>query len=421
VGDVVLLGEGDRVPADGRLTEAARLQVQEAALTGESQAVEKDADAEVPDAAPLAERLTQAYLGTTVSAGRARMIVTAIGVGTEVGRIGELLEQTVQRDTPLERRLEALGRALVGVVLGLAVVIVAAGYLRGNELVHMLEVGIALAIAAVPEGLPAVATMTLALGVQRMARADALVRRLPAVETLGSTTVICTDKTGTLTRNEMTVRRLVAAGRRLDLTGVGYAADGDVEEDGRPIDAREDEVVRVALTIAALCNDAQLAEEEGRATVLGDPTEGALVVAAAKAGLDVERLRSERPRVDEIPFDSAERRMVTVHDVEDGGRVAYVKGAPADVLELSRRRLTEGGVVELDDRARAEALADAEDMAADALRVLAVAYREGPAGATAEELDGDLTFVALLGMIDPLRDEAAPAVERCRRPASARS
>ena len=414
VGDVVLLGEGDRVPADGRLTEAARLQMQEAALTGESQAVEKDAEAEVADPAPIAERVTQAYLGTTVSAGRGRMIVTAIGVATEVGRIGELLEQTVQRDTPLERRLEQLGRALVGVVLGLAVVIVAAGYLRGNDLMHMLEVGIALAIAAVPEGLPAVATMTLALGVQRMARADALVRRLPAVETLGSTTVICTDKTGTLTRNEMTVRRVVVTERSVDVTGGGYAAEGDVELDGRPIDAREDELVTTALTIAALCNDAQLATEEGRTTVLGDPTEGALVVAAGKAGLDVDRLRSERPRVDEIPFESEARRMVTVHDAEGGGRIAYVKGAPTAVLERCRDRLTDGGVVPLDDGAREEVLAKAEDLASDALRVLAVAYREGSAGATAEDLERDLTYVGMIGMLDPLREEATPAVERCR-------
>ena len=243
------------------------------------------------DDAPVAERATMAYLGTNVTTGRGRLLVTAIGVDTEVGRIGNLLEETVQRDTPLERRLEQLGRALIGVVLALAAVVIVAGYLRGNDLIYMIEVGIALAIAAVPEGLPAVATMTLALGVQRMARANSLVRRLPAVETLGSTTVICTDKTGTLTRNEMTVRRVMVADRGVDVSGAGYAPDGAFERDDRSVDSTEDGLLRTALTIAALCNDAQMAEEGGEATVLGDPTEGALVVAAAKAGLDLDRLR----------------------------------------------------------------------------------------------------------------------------------
>jgi P-type Ca2+ transporter type 2C len=413
-GDVVLLGEGDRVPADGRLAESARLQTQEAALTGESRAAEKDADADVADDAAVAERRTMAYLGTNVTTGRGRLLVTAIGVDTEVGRIGELLEETVQRDTPLERRLEQLGRALIGVVLALAAVIIVAGYLRGNDLLYMIEVGIALAIAAVPEGLPAVATMTLALGVQRMARANALVRRLPAVETLGSTTVICTDKTGTLTRNEMTVRRLVVAGRSVDVSGAGYAPDGGFEHDDRRVDATEDELLKTALTIGALCNDARMAEEDGEAMVLGDPTEGALVVAAAKAGLDLDRLRDERPRVDEIPFESDERRMVTVHELDAGERVAYAKGAPAAILERCDDRLTDDGVAPLGDDDRRRALDDADAMAADALRVLAVAYRDAPEGAATEDLDRGLTFVGLIGMIDPLRDEAARAVERCR-------
>jgi Ca2+-transporting ATPase len=413
-GEVVLLGEGDRVPADGRLVESARLQMQEAALTGESQASEKDAEADVADDAPIAERATMAYLGTNVTTGRGRLLVTGIGTHTEVGRIGQLLEETVQRDTPLERRLEQLGRALIGVVLGLAAVIIVAGVLRGNDLIYMIEIGIALAIAAVPEGLPAVATMTLALGVQRMARANSLVRRLPAVETLGSTTVICTDKTGTLTRNEMTVRRVVVADRSVDVSGAGYVPDGAFERDERAIDPVEDELLKTALTIGALCNDAQMADEDGEATVLGDPTEGALVVAAAKAGLDLERLRSERPRVDEIPFDSDERRMVTVHEIDDGERVAYAKGAPAAILERCGDRLTDDGVAPLDEETRRRALDDADAMAADALRVLAVAYREAPAGMATEDLDRELTFVGLIGMIDPLREEAAQAVERCR-------
>jgi len=414
-GDVVLLGEGDRVPADGRLAESVRLQTQEAALTGESQAAEKDAHAEVAGDAPMAERATMAYLGTNVTTGRGRLLVTAIGVDTEVGRIGELLEETVQRDTPLERRLEQLGRALIGVVLGLAGVIIVAGYLRGNDLVYMIEIGIALAIAAVPEGLPAVATMTLALGVQRMARANSLVRRLPAVETLGSTTVICTDKTGTLTRNEMTVRRVVVANRSVDVSGAGYVPDGGFERDERSIEPAADELLKTALTIGALCNDAQMVEDDGEAKVLGDPTEGALVVAAAKAGLDLEGLRRARPRVGEIPFDADERRMVTVHELEGGERVAYVKGAPAAILGRCCERLSDEGVVPLGHDAWQRGLDDAEAMAADALRVLAVAYRDAPSGTATEDLDEDLTFVGLIGMIDPLRHEASLAVERCRQ------
>jgi P-type Ca2+ transporter type 2C len=412
VGDVVLLGEGDRVPADGRLSESAGLQVQEAALTGESQSVEKDAEGVVAASAPIAERKTMAYLGTTVSSGRGRVIVTGIGTDTEVGRIGVLLEETVQRDTPLERRLEQLGRVLILVVLVVAVIVVVTGLLRGNDLRHMLEVGIALAIAAVPEGLPAVATMTLALGVQRMARADALVRRLPAVETLGSTTVICTDKTGTLTRNEMTVRTLVVAGRRIDVTGAGYEPQGSFEHDGRRVDPLEDEASSMALTAAALCNDARLVEEDGRHAILGDPTEGALIVAAAKAGLDLEALQAAQPRVDEIPFDSAERRMVTVHERERGSRMAYAKGAPTAILSRCRDRMTDDGVAPLDEAERERVREEAEALAGEALRVLAVAYRELPNGDA--EVDDGLTFVGLIGMLDPLRDEAAQAVERCR-------
>ncbi len=423
-GDVVLLAEGDRVPADGRLIESARLQLQESALTGESQAVEKVADAAVDERAPLAERRTMAFLGTTVNAGRGRLLVTGTGRATEVGRIGVLLEETELHATPLERRLEQLGRALIGVVLAVAAVVVVAGVLRGNALLDMLEVGIALAIAAVPEGLPAVATMTLALGVQRMARANALVRRLPAVETLGSTTVICTDKTGTLTRNEMTVRCFVVAERRVDVTGTGYDAAGRFEVAGEAVEPDADALLRTALTIGVLCNDARLAADGDRGTgaggdrdegdaVLGDPTEGALLVAARKAGIDLEALRDAQPRVDEVPFDAAGRRMVTAHRCGDGG-VVYAKGAPAMVLERCDRVATDGGSEPLDEAARARWATMAEELADEALRVLALAERQVPDDASPEARDDALTLVGLVGMIDPLRDEAAQAVARCR-------
>ena len=263
-GDVVVLAAGSRVPADGRVAEAVRLLVEEAALTGESLAVAKATDPVADPVAPLGDRADMAFMGTTITDGRGRLIVTATGARTEMGKIGALIDEAGTRDTPLERKLAQLGQALVGVVLALCAVIVLAGFLRGHPFLPMLEVGISLAIAAVPEGLPAVATMTLAMGMQRMARMRALVRRLPAVETLGSTTVICTDKTGTLTRNEMTVRAYVLEGERIEVTGTGYAPDGEFHRDGRPVDARTDDHLTLALRIGALCNDAAIELRDGQ-------------------------------------------------------------------------------------------------------------------------------------------------------------
>ncbi len=285
----------------------------EAALTGESLAVTKTVEPVADEGAPLGDRRNMAYLGTAVTDGRGRLLVTATGMRTEVGRIGTLIDEAGGRDTPLERKLAQLGHALIGVVLVLCAVIVLAGWLRGHGFLYMLEVGISLAIAAVPEGLPAVATMTLAMGMQRMARMRALIRRLPAVETLGSTTVICTDKTGTLTRNEMTVRALQLGERRIDVSGTGYAPSGEFREDGRAVDARADAHLALALRVGALCSDATLDLTGGGAAVLGDPTEGALLVAAAKAGMSKDDLERESPRVGEVPFSSEAKRMVTVH------------------------------------------------------------------------------------------------------------
>jgi magnesium-transporting ATPase (P-type)/copper chaperone CopZ len=279
-GDLIVLAAGARVPADGRIVESARLQIEEAALTGESQAVTKDTDPLPDKDAALGDRLNMAFMGTTITDGRGRLLVTATGARTEMGKIGILVDEATTRATPLEQKLARLGRLLIVIVLGLCVVIVFAGWLRGNSFLDMLEVGISLAIAAVPEGLPAVVTMTLALGMQRMAGLRALVRRLHAVETLGSTTVICTDKTGTLTKNEMTVRAFVLDRRRIEVTGIGYAPVGTFQGDGQPVDPRSDEHLALALRIGALCNDAKVERTEGRDAVLGDPTEAALIVAA---------------------------------------------------------------------------------------------------------------------------------------------
>jgi len=415
-GDVVLLAAGDRVPADGRVTEHARLQIDEAALTGESLPVTKSDDAVADRGAPLGDRTSMVYMGTAVSDGRGRLVVSATGARTEMGKIGKLIEGVGEHGTPLEAKLAELSRALLVIVLVLCAVIVLVGWLRGNALLFMLEVGISLAIAAVPEGLLAVTTMTLAVGMQRMAKMNALVRRLPAVEALGSTTVICSDKTGTLTRNEMTVRAYDLAGRRVTVTGTGYAAEGVFQVDGKTLapTTQGETPLRLALRIGALCNDARLERSGGATTVLGDPTEAALLVAAEKAGLDRAALEGDYPRTGEIPFSSETKRMATVHGTPDGNSVAYVKGAPAAVLEASVSALGPGGVTPMSEEARKQSLATNDGLAASALRVLGLAYRDLPEPHTEEDLTRGLTFVGLVGMIDPLRDEARGTIDICR-------
>lgn len=413
-GDLIVIAAGDRIPADGRLVEAVRLQIEEAALTGESHARTKTADAMTDVAAPLADRTNMVFLGTTVSDGRGRLLVTATGMRTEVGHIGTLIETAGTRETPLERKLDQLGRTLVGIVLVLCAVIVTLGWLRGNRLLYMLEVGISLAIAAVPEGLPAVATMTLAIGMQRMARMRAIIRRLPAVETLGSTTVICTDKTGTLTRNEMTVQTYLLDGRRINVTGVGYTPQGSFEADGQTIDPERDEVLRLALTIGALCNDAIVERTAEGETILGDPTEAALIVAAEKAGWQRGSLSEQFPRVAEVPFTSDSKHMTTIHRRREGGHVVYVKGSPGTLLEICGSRWTANEPRPLTEQDRQRVLDDNTQLAEQALRVLGFAYRTLPETYADDDLHRDLIFVGLVGMMDPLRDEAKEAIETCR-------
>ena len=413
-GDVVTVAAGARVPADGRVIESVRLQIDEAALTGESRPVTKTTDAVADEAASLGDRVDMAYLGTAVTDGRGRVLVTATGRHTEMGQIGTLVSEAVARETPLERKIARLGRWLVGIVLALCAIIVGAGWLRGNGFLQMLEVGISLAIAAVPEGLPAVATMTLALGMQRMVRMGALIRRLPAVETLGSTTVICTDKTGTLTRNEMTVRAFIVDGRRVDVTGGGYGVAGEFLVAGQPIERPVSDHFRLALRIGALCNDAKIERTEGRATVLGDPTEAALIVAAEKAGLEHAALVRDHRRRQELPFDSVKQRMITVHDTPEGQAVAYVKGAPAALLAASSNQLTPAGVSVLTAEDRQRFLDGNQELAGAGLRVLALAYKELPGAYGESDLERDLTFVGLVGMEDPLREEARAAIATCR-------
>ncbi len=414
-GDLVVLAAGARVPADGRIVEAVQLQAEEAALTGESHTVAKTAAALDDPEATLGDRLNMAFLGTTITDGRGSLLVTTTGAHTEMGRIGSLIDEAMARETPLEQKLSHLGRWLSGIVLALCGTIVVAGWLRGiSDFWHMLEIGLSLSIAAVPEGLPAVATMTLALGMQRMAKRRALVRRLPAVETLGCTTVICTDKTGTLTKNEMSVGVYRWPERRIQVTGTGYASAGGFQEGERTIDGGADQPLRWALRIGALCNDAQVKRTSEGETVLGDPTEAALTVAAEKAGIDPLALASAYPRLHEIPFSSGTKRMVTVHRTPEGRTLALVKGSPGTVLAASQAQQTGSGNSPMtpEDRQRWEKAN--QELADEALRVLGLAYRELPENYSEADLTRELVFAGLVGMSDPLREEAKAAIATCR-------
>lgn len=414
-GDLIVLAAGARVPADGRIVESAGLQIEEAALTGESLSVSKTSESIEDKGASLGDRLDMAFLGTTITDGRGRLLVTATGAQTEVGKIGILIDEAITRATPLEQKLARLGHLLIVVVLVLCAVIVVAGWLRGvTDFWHMLEIGLSLAIAAVPEGLPAVTTMTLALGMQRMARMRALVRRLPAVETLGSVTVICTDKTGTLTRNEMTVCVFVLDQRRVDVTGTGYEPVGAFQEGETFVKPQSDKHLALALRIGMLCNDAKVDRTDGHTSVLGDPTEAALVVVAEKAGMHQAALVAEFPRLSEVPFDSTSKRMATVHRPPQGPAVAFIKGSPGTLLAASNAQFRVGGAAPLtpDDRRHWEEMN--QQLAGTALRVLGLGYRELPDSYQEADFAEELVFVGLVGMSDPLRQEAKAAIATCR-------
>ncbi|KWT82846.1 MULTISPECIES: HAD-IC family P-type ATPase [unclassified Variovorax] len=409
-GDIVLLAAGDAVVADARLIEEAQLQVAEAALTGESVPVSKSVVA-VPEATGLADRHCMVYSGTYVTAGRARAIVVATGVHTEVGRIAGLTQRAEEPKTPLEMRLEQFGRALVAAALGLFVLVVLLGLWRELPLSEVLMVAISQMVSMVPEGLPVAMTIALAVGMQRMAERGAIIRRLSAVETLGSTTVICSDKTGTLTRNEMTAVALwLPGGRRFRVSGIGYLPEGALDEDGSPAD-RADPALRGLLVAGALCNDAELLPpEDERAgwTILGDPTEGALLVLARKAGLAIDALRRDAPREAELPFDSDNKLMATRHAASDAPRRVWIKGAPEAVLRLCA---AEGGATSLAARDAADA------MATQALRVLAFATVEDDildAAAGFDVLVGRARLLGLVGQIDPPREEVKISVAECR-------
>jgi cation-transporting ATPase F len=416
-GDLVRVEAGDKVPADLRLLRHVELQVDESALTGESVPVVKDEDALPPDTA-VADRRNMLYSGTLVTHGTGTAVVVATGAETELGEIHRLVGAADSLATPLTRKLAWFSKVLTVVILGLAVVTFAVGVARGERAAEMLTAAVALAVGAIPEGLPAAVTITLAIGVGRMARRRAVVRRLPAVETLGSTTVICTDKTGTLTENQMTVRQIWTPHCGVRVTGSGYDPDGElVDAAGSPVDIGSDEALRWTLLAGAGCNDARLSHHDGRPHVVGDPTEGALLVVAGKAGLDPRGLQGTLPRVAAIAFSSERQFMATLHrDSKSGAHVVLAKGAAERIIDLCGAELGPSGEPRPLDHAAV--LAAAESLAAHGLRVLATAMRRLPSATRPDDLDvdllaGTLVFTGLQALLDPPRAAAAAAVAAC--------
>ena len=423
-GDIIQLETGNVIPADLRLVEAVNLRIQEAALTGESEAIEKHVVALSNEDLPLGDRRNMAYMGTVITQGRGLALVTATGMNTELGKIADMIQAVKQEQTPLQRRLDALGKTLALIGVGIAVLIFILGIIRGDEVRHMLLTAVSVAVAIVPEGLPAVVTITLALGAQRMLQRQALIRKLPAVETLGSVTVICSDKTGTLTENRMTVVVLDVAEHALDLTG-DVARDGSLHAT-RGLGAPAQSSLSLAAIGGALCNDAKLVDEgDDRFHTMGDPTEGALVVAAAKMGYWKSSLDSSFPRAAELPFDSDRKRMTTVHhlgqydptvlsglEIGDTRYIAFTKGGVDGLLDIASHVWADGKSVPLDDAWRSKIEASNERLARKGMRVLGVGFRliNAIPEIIQTDLEQNITLVGLFGMIDPPRNEVKDAV-----------
>jgi len=432
-GDILLLEAGDQVPADGRLLESANLQVRESALTGEAQGVNKQAQVVLDNATPLAERKNLVFQGTEVLQGRGRVVVTNTGMKTELGRIATMLQSVENEPTPLQKRMDQLGNVLVSGSLILVAIVVVGGVMVGGwqAFEPLLEVALSMAVAVVPEGLPAVITVTLAIGTQRMVRRQALIRRLPAVETLGSVTTICSDKTGTLTQNKMVVQEVCTLSQHLHISGHGYTPEGEFLDHNQPTNPRQSPEVAMLLLDGLLCNDAALQKEAGEWSILGDPTEGALVVMAAKGGLDRHQLGYTFQRVAEFPFSSERKRMSVVLsgaskiddsltlpvDVTKADYLMLAKGSPELLLECCDSCLERVQVSPLTAAARSRILNDNTTMAANGLRVLGFAYRaldSIPDTDDPDTAEQHLVWLGLVGMIDALRPEVKQAVERCR-------
>ncbi len=429
-GDILELEAGDAVPADARLLQTIALYAEESSLTGESVPVEKDARAAVADDAPLGDRSTMVFVGTNVVRGKGRAVVVATGPRTELGRLSALIHQPRDRTTPLEQKLDSFGKRVLWGCLGLSAVLFARGMLRGDRSWHeLLLEAVSLAVAAIPEGLPAITTITLALGMQRMAKNGAIIRKLAAVETLGAATVICTDKTGTLTQNAMTVREIYAGSSRFTATGSGYDPAGALVDAAGAVAATPEQAPRgplgALLSTVALCNSATLQLRDGAWRVQGDPTEGALLTLAAKGGVSREVITSSHHVIKELPFDGDRKRMTIVALDQFGNEVAHSKGSADVLLPLCADFETDAGVRALDDDSRRTILDEAERMSKKALRVLAVAKRDlgrrsksvppsdDPSTGGSVEIEDRLTFLGLVGMVDPPREGVREAVARC--------
>ncbi|MCG5494511.1 cation-transporting P-type ATPase [Ectothiorhodospira variabilis] len=411
-GDLVLIEPGDKVPADLRLIKVKGLQVQEAVLTGESVAVDKGVDP-VESEAELGDRLSMAFSGTLVTAGQATGVVVETGARTQIGRISGMLSEVQTLTTPLIKAMNTFARWLTLAIVMLAAMVFSFGLLvRDYSAVEMFMAAVALAVAAIPEGLPAILTVTLAIGVQLMASRNAIIRRLPAVETLGSVSIICSDKTGTLTRNEMTVRSLALAGGFYEVTGVGYDPHGAFERDGAEVDPDDDAALGEVIRAMVLCNDSSLYKRDDQWVVEGDPMEGALLTAGMKAGLNMEQLNKHWPRTDVVPFESEHRFMATLNHDHDGNGMIYVKGAPEQILEMCSRV---SGEESLD---KDHWLAKVDELANRGERILAVARRKSDNGQREikfDELGSEFEFLGLFGLIDPPREEAITSVAECQQ------
>ena len=432
IGDIILLEEGDKISADARLIECSDLQVDQSTLTGESNPVRKTKEAVLKDGLTRPETPNLIFAGTNVSEGNGRAIVMSIGMKTEFGRIADLTQNMVKENSPLQKELDRLTKQISFIAIGFGVFFFAAAmFLVDEPIAASFIFALGMVVAFIPEGLLPTVTLSLAMAVQRMSKRNALVKKLSSVETLGSTSVICTDKTGTLTQNEMTVNHLWLAEREFEVTGVGYSSKGDILEGNKKVTANDNEDMRLLLTGAALCSNARLLppnEESARHTVLGDPTEACLGVVAEKAGIDVHKQAELTPRLRELPFESRRKRMTTIHQlekqIEGTARIAYVKGAPKEVMKLSEWIRVNGKVEAMTEEMRKRIMEANDGYARRGLRVLAVAYRllhKGDAipvamsAFTPEIIEQDLVFVGLVVMADPPRPEVADAVEECRR------
>lgn len=416
-GDIILLETGDIVPADLRLIESSNLKIDESSLTGESVAVEKHFDQVYDGKMEIGDRENLAYSSTIVTYGRGMGVVIETGHKTEIGKIATSIATVGDEQTPLQRKLAKLSKTLGILVIVICAVVMGVGLLYKHDPLDMFMTAISLAVAAVPEGLPAIVTIVLSIGMGKMAEKNAIVKKLLAVETLGTTTVICSDKTGTLTQNEMTVVKVFTDGQVYHVSGTGYSPEGDVTKKDEIVTIEEDENLKILSSIAALTNDAKLKVKGGDASITGDPTEGALLTFAEKAGNGLDNLYKNFDRLEEIPFDSDRKMMTTFHDKIFEGIASFTKGAPDVVLDRCEKVLIDGKEVELDEKLRKEILGKNSEFARSALRCLGYAYRKHsdmPSEITSESIEKDMVFVGLTGMIDPSRPEAKEAIKECK-------